>query len=68
MGDNETVIEGPVLPENILGVAINIIRNNKEISCQQKGYRYLSELWITLRPMRPVLVRLRRFIHRKFHI
>lgn len=67
VGDNETNIEHGVQREQIVAKATAMIRNGKEISCDQFVYRCLSRVWLILLPFRPFLVRIRTGIYQKFH-
>lgn len=58
LGDSQTVVEGPIALEQILAVADTIIRKEKEIACDNKRYRFLHELWMKLRILRPLLIRI----------
>ena len=52
VGDNQSAIEGPIFPEQIKGILIGVIRNNKEFSVKNPTYKILSGLWLILRPVR----------------
>lgn len=52
VGDNQTEIEGPILPDQIKGVLVGIVRKNKEFSVRNPFYRIVSGLWLLLRPVR----------------
>lgn len=56
LGDAQTWIEGPIDETQVLAVAVNIIRKGRVISCSGKIYRLVSELWLLLRPMRPLIL------------
>ncbi|MBU7007240.1 S26 family signal peptidase [Phosphitispora fastidiosa] len=58
LGDAQTWIEGPVREEEVLAVVTEIIRKEKSILCSNSGYRFISELWLLLRPIRPQLIRI----------
>lgn len=58
LGDSQTCIEGPIKEENILAVAIAVIRNERMISFDKYSYRVLSNLWLFMRPMRPFMLRI----------
>lgn len=66
IGDNEIDLEGPVYPEQIKAVAVEIYRNGREISCDDLRYRILSEIWLWLRPLRPLIVKIRKKIYKKY--
>lgn len=56
LGDAQTWIEGPINETQVLAVAVNIIRKGRTISCNGKIYRLVSELWLLLRPVRPLIL------------
>ena len=64
VGDNQIAVEGPVAPEQIVGIATVFIRKDKEISHRNVIYRVLSFLWLLVRPFRfigwKIMRRLRR--------
>lgn len=68
VGDNETLIEQDVTLDQIVAKASHLIRNGKNISCENKSYRLLSRLWLLLLPLRPWIVKVRIGIYNKFHI
>lgn len=62
LGDAHTLIEGPVDRKNVLAVASAVIRKGKTISCSRYDYRILSGLWLLVRPIRPVILRIGRYL------
>jgi hypothetical protein len=56
LGDAQTWIEGPIDDTQVLAVAVYIIRKGRTISCKGKTYRLISELWLILRPVRPLIL------------
>jgi signal peptidase len=58
VGDAQTWIEGPVERQKVLAVAEAVIRKGRMISCKGSGYKLISEVWLFLRPVRPVVMRL----------
>lgn len=68
VGDNETFIEKNVQSKQIVAKAVQIIRNGKQFSCENRLYRLLSRLWLWLLPLRPWIVKVRTGIYRRFHI
>ncbi len=54
VGDNQTEIEGPLRPDQVLGKLVGIIRNGHFIDVHNPLYRLLSSLWLHFRPLRPV--------------
>lgn len=64
LGDAHTWIEGPIKKEDILAVAVSVIRKDKTISCKRFDYRMVSALWLLVRPLRPLIMRAaRRILH-----
>lgn len=57
LGDNQTWIEGPILEPQIHAVTTQIMRKGKLIDCSSnKTYRFLSMLWLHMRPIRPLFI------------
>jgi hypothetical protein len=52
VGDNQTEIEGPLMAEQIKGLLIGIERNGHYFSVKNPIYRFLSSIWLFLRPIR----------------
>lgn len=61
VGDNQTVIEGPLALSQVKGRMIACIRNGKKISVKHPLYIVGSRLWLSLRIFRPLIGRI---IHR----
>lgn len=57
VGDNQKEIEGPLRADQMKGVLIKVVRNGREFSTRHPIYRFLSSLWLMLRPIRPWLSR-----------
>lgn len=57
LGDAHTSIEGPIKRKYVLAVAEAIIRKGKEISCNRVDFRIISTIWLIVRPVRPVIMR-----------
>ncbi len=59
LGDNQTWLEGPI-PENaIQAVTVRIMRKGKLIDCRTNHfYRFLSLVWLYMRPIRPIFIKL----------
>lgn len=55
VGDNQSEIEGPLRPEQMKGVLVEIIRKGRCFSVKNPIYRLFAALWLWLRPFRPVL-------------
>lgn len=58
LGDAHTWIEGPIEEADVLAVATAVIRKGKMIACSQYSYRIISSLWLLLRPLRPLILRI----------
>ena len=58
LGDAHTWIEGPIQEEDVLAVATAVIRKGKMIVCRQYSYRIISGLWLLMRPLRPLILRI----------
>lgn len=55
VGDNQTEIEGPLRPDQMKGILIEIHRNGMRFSTKNIIYRVLLGTWLCLRPLRPVI-------------
>lgn len=55
VGDNQREIEGPLRPDQIKGILVQIIRKGRRFSTGNYIYRALAGLWLWLRPLRPFL-------------
>ena len=51
-GDNQTEVEGPLMPSQLLGKMTYYIRKGKMHSVDEFSYRAISGLWRVLRPVR----------------
>lgn len=58
VGDNQTEVEGPLKREQIKGVMVAFVRRGKWISTRKLWYRIVSGLWLRLRPVRPVVLKI----------
>lgn len=58
LGDAQTWIEGPVNKEDILAAAVAVIRKGETITCSSRGYRFISGLWLVMRPVRPLILKI----------
>ncbi|MCM1044813.1 MAG: S24/S26 family peptidase [Candidatus Gastranaerophilales bacterium] len=57
VGDNQKEIEGPLRPDQMKGVLVEIIRKGRHFSVDHFWYRAASGIWLFLRPLRPVISR-----------
>ena len=55
VGDNQREIEGPLRPDQIKGILVQVIRKGRRFSTGNFVYRALAWVWLWLRPMRPFL-------------
>lgn len=55
VGDSQTWVEGPLKSSQLLAVAEVVVRNGKEISCQNRLYRLLSWVWLKMRRYRKII-------------
>lgn len=55
VGDNQKEIEGPLQPDQMKGILVQVVRKGRQFSTKDVLYRMLSALWLRLRPIRPVL-------------
>ncbi len=55
VGDNQKEIEGPLRRDQIKGIMVAMVRNGKDISANNMGYRLLTGIWLWFRPLRPVI-------------
>ena len=53
VGDNQTEIEGPLRADQVRGKLTGFVRNGKFVDVKNPIYRFLSDLWLLLRPLRP---------------
>lgn len=58
LGDAQTWIEGPIVEENIRAIATAVVWRGKRISCKNRVLRLSAELWMLLRPIRPLVLRI----------
>ena len=63
-GDSQTWREGPVEPSCIVAVAESVIRRGREISCGNPGYRAFADIWLFLRPVRPLFFGVLKTVYR----
>ena len=55
VGDNQSQIEGPLRPDQIKGVLVQIIRKGRWFSVKSIPYRVLAAVWLAMRPLRPAV-------------
>jgi hypothetical protein len=52
VGDNQTQVEGPLAPDQVKGILVEIVRRGKHIKSTQPVYVAVSRVWLFLRPVR----------------
>lgn len=55
VGDNQTAVEGPVDAARVKGILTDVVRRDRRFGADHPVYRFLSGLWLWLRPFRPAL-------------
>lgn len=55
VGDNQKEIEGPLQASQMLGIATTLYRKGKAISTKNIVYRFLTGVWLNMRPIRPMI-------------
>ena len=55
VGDNQKEIEGPLRPDQMKGILVEIIRKGRQFSVKNPVYWVLFRIWLILRPLRPVI-------------
>lgn len=58
VGDDQTVLEGPIAPEQIFGLVVQVCRKGKWIGPGDFWWEFFAGPWLTLLPLRPALRRL----------
>lgn len=58
VGDNQSVVEGPVFAEQLRGVLVAWTRNGRPYSVKHVGYRIFFGLWLWMLPLRDPIHRL----------
>ena len=62
-GDAQWQLETGLPKENVLAVMTGFIRKGKAVDCRNFGYRIYVTVWMWLRPLRPLIVRVWRALH-----
>ena len=55
VGDNQSVIEGPLQRKQIKGVLVEFIRNGKNIKVTNSFYYCVSHIWLIILPFREII-------------
>ena len=58
LGDAQTRLETGIRPEQILAVVKGIYREGTYHDCTGRGCRFYGKVWLALRAVRPVFLRL----------
>lgn len=62
LGDAQTAVEGPVQADRILALITAVSRKNKMIPCSRIDFKVFSHIWLFLRPFRPLMIRMYRWL------
>lgn len=62
IGDNQTVIEGPVAREQIFGIVTKVIRNGGEMGPGDFWWEVFARVWIRMIPLRRFVLRVYRML------
>ena len=57
LGDSQKWIEGPLRRNQLIAIAVTLIRNKKEISVESFWYKVSYKLWLLLRVFRMPLIK-----------
>lgn len=58
VGDAQTLIEGPVSPDQVFGVIRKVIRKGKVIDRHDFWWFFFEKIWIRMVPLRPAALKL----------
>lgn len=58
IGDNQKWIEGPLEPGQLVATTASIWRQNKNIDCNNRIWRFFSAIWLGIIPLRGKINRL----------
>lgn len=64
IGDAHTVIEGPVLEEQIFALIYKVRRKGKVIGPEDFWWKFFQNVWIHVIPIRPIFHKLYRLVKR----
>ncbi len=56
-GDNQTAIEFPILPKQVIAVVSAIVRKGKMIEKSNLGYKISAKIWSNFISLRPFMLR-----------
>lgn len=57
VGDNQTEVEGPLMPDAVKGIMVGLYKKGRFVSVHNPVYRLMSFSWLVLRPFRPGISR-----------
>lgn len=57
-GDNQTILEGPIHPDQIFAIVTAVYRKGQWLSPKQLPWKFYSYFWCHLLVMRPVLLKI----------
>ncbi len=63
LGDSQTTLEGPIHECCIHAIATQILRKGRIIKCNNLLYRFISQVWLILQPLRPMILKLYDHFH-----
>ena len=55
-GDNQWVLEKGVRNDQIIGVVVSFTRKGREISAENKLYKLYTRIWVTIMPLRHLVI------------
>lgn len=67
VGDNQTEIEGPLRADQVRGKLVGFVRKGTFVNVKNPIYRFVSALWLFLRPVRPCAWKLSAFLRHLKH-
>lgn len=57
-GDNQTAIEFPIFPQQVIAVVSAIVRKGKFIENSNLGYKISAKIWSSFIPLRPFMFKI----------
>lgn len=57
VGDGQRDVEGPIAPEQVLGLVVRVCRKGRWLGPENLLWRFFAGPWLGLRPLRPLLCR-----------
>jgi hypothetical protein len=64
VGDAQTELEVGLPKQNVRAVMVGFVRNGKQVDCHKWWYRMYSWMWMLVRPIRPFIFKIARFLRR----